>query len=97
MRTACRPLRPARAQRAPGQDAPWEQLGRDRCDTGLGACPARLEIPLDGPPHSLLEIGDGLEIELARGARDVQGAARLTVGLAWIPHDVALKSGHARD
>ena len=43
------------------------------------------------------EGGGGLEAEFALGTRDVQAAARLTVGLARIPYDLAAKAGKTRD
>ena len=75
----------------------WNRLDRSRLDAGFGPRPARLEVPLDGPPQSLLEVGGGLEIEFALGARDIQAASRLTVGLARVPHDLAAKARQARN
>src|SRR5438270_5089712 len=72
-------------------------LGRNRRGAGLRAAPALCQVPLDTPPQPFLEIGGGPEIEFALRARDVQAAARLAVGLARIPYDLAAKAGQARD
>jgi hypothetical protein len=75
----------------------------DLCQTETTATPglapgaARLEVPLNRPPQAFFEIGGRSETEFALAARDVQVAARLPVGLAWIPYDLAMKAGQPRD
>src|SRR5262245_33527856 len=96
-----RPARP-RARRASG---PWHADRRERAGpsgligarAGASRLRAMLAIPLDRAAEPFLERRRGGESEGRRGARGVEHAARLTVGLRGIPDDLAAKIGEPRD
>jgi nitroimidazol reductase NimA-like FMN-containing flavoprotein (pyridoxamine 5'-phosphate oxidase superfamily) len=69
----------------------WASRDRDRSGPSDGA------VPRDRPAQPLAEVGARAEAEGQLGTLGVHGAARLAVGLAGIPDDLAREAGLARD
>src|SRR6266571_4078692 len=56
-----------------------------------------LLVPGDGPAQAFVEGCARAEAELTLGPGDVQGAARLAVGLRRVPMDLAAEAGQSGD